>query len=297
MTERHFAFAEENPRLVNLGANRTPVADDFRTERGVLLVHGFASHCDNLRDLAQFFLDWGYTVFGFNYRSYTDLDSISRSLHDLLSRSVPAGLAHNQRLYAIGHSTGGLVLRRLLQVAPEPVPLRAVAMLGTPNDATLTVDLLRMLLRHIQLVSGFLSLPEAAALGGALIRELTKNDPPPCIIDRMNQVDATAPSQVPFVTVSGGGGPSGRFRVHRRRFWNEVANRRIQRMLGGGPNDGLVLDESVNLGSKVGSEAPLSRHLGQPAYGDWPQLDHSGLKESHIVALLVDEFFRTEVSS
>lgn len=139
----------------------------------VVLVHGLWMHGLAMALLARRLRRRGFSPYLHSYPTVRNgLDANARLLAEAIARFAPG-----RALDLVGHSMGGLVILRLLQLAPS-IPVRRAVLLGTPiRDSALA----RQLSRHAPL----------AALIGASMR------------DWLAQPVATAPPGVEFGLVAG----------------------------------------------------------------------------------------------
>lgn len=294
--KKFFVDPTRPPEIVYINEHRDAKLTDFARAPCILLLHGFASHCSTMDPLCQRLISNGFHVFGYNYRSYDSIKAISRCLCDLLDALIPGNLKKNRPfLDAIGHSMGGLILRDFVTRFQNLKYLRSVTMLGTPNNSTLDDRLIGYLIRHIQYVHAFFDPRVVLALSGDAAKELTKQDADErkdCFISQLNLLEERQGERIPYLTVAAGGGP--RLRLCKRRVIQRLINAKIQAILNDPRNDGLVVEASVDLRKCVSDGDLLQRyeHYNDRQYGDFVNLDHSGLLESQVVALMVMNFIR-----
>ncbi len=289
-----FAPKRRLPELVNLRDESAPRVEDFAAGRNILLLHGFGSHCNNLRALAKLFRDWGYEVFGFNYRSADSIGHSSAALGQLLDMLVPVSTyGDTARLHAIGHSMGGLVLRAFAQQSDATKYIRSVTMLGSPNEGALSSGLVKRLMQHVEYVSYVLDPDFSAIARGAAARELVRADDEngrECFLDGLNRRDVGRSLHCPYLSVAAGGGPQIGLRISKRSLRQRLINSQIQRILNDPRNDGLVSERSVDLRLFLANAPTPYSHFNDAQYVDFTHLDHSGLIESQVVATLVRRF-------
>lgn len=295
---KRLGLAKKTPELINFTDERSVVEKDFEQKPLLLITHGFGSHCENLKILAQRFDDWGYTVIAFNYRSYAKIADIAKSLADLLKILCPPEIiSSGPPIDAIGHSMGGLVLRSFILKEGGQQFIRRLAMLGTPNNATLkSSKIVKHMLRHVKHVSHVLDPSIASIARGMAAKELTKSDSSTGnmpFIDVLNGLQCLQQDSTPLLSIAAGGGPTEGLRVSKRRLVNALINKELQRILGDPRNDGLVIEKSVNLKAFLDCVDGTCEHCNDDHYADYYHLDHSGLVESQIVAGLVNQFFKS----
>lgn len=100
------------------------------TRSPVLLVHGLGRTPLSLMLLGRRLRREGFDPEFFGYYAFAEshrriLERLVRRLRALAADEMPVGL--------VGHSLGGLLLRQAIAHVPE-LPLRGLAMLGTPNQ-------------------------------------------------------------------------------------------------------------------------------------------------------------------
>ena len=92
----------------------------------VVFVHGAIVRGWEMNVLRRRFLRLGYRVRQFRYRSMTlGLDENVRRLHAFLTET------EGDTLHVVGHSMGGVLIRRVFEESPDPRPGRLVA-IGSP---------------------------------------------------------------------------------------------------------------------------------------------------------------------
>lgn len=113
-----------------------PGAGDY-----VVVVHGLSWYRDGIRPAAEFFHQQGYSVVTLHYRS-RQIGGIQEAV-DALRRAVSIGCVDPaRRVHFVGHSMGGIVIRRLLG-GWRPPGLGGVVVMGSPNQGTPLADAVR----------------------------------------------------------------------------------------------------------------------------------------------------------
>lgn len=299
-TSKKFFIGNQQPELINFKKRREVIPEDFLTNHTLLLVHGFASHFNNLEKMARAFSNLNYNVIGFNYRSYQDISNISQTLKDLLDFTVPEEALEKKLLIScVGHSMGGVVLRDFVLNHDGSKYVKSIVMLGSPNNSALDHELIKYLIRHIQFVSIFIDPNLAVASSGISAKQLTKQDNPThkeCFINKLNHTEATVDNEVAYLTIAAGGGPRANLRIHPQRYFRKYINNKIQKLLGDPKNDGLIVEKSVDLNQfiKRHNAHKLYPHYSHNEYRDYYDLDHSGLIESPVIIRLIDKFLNLE---
>ncbi|SCZ50148.1 esterase/lipase family protein [Thiohalomonas denitrificans] len=106
-------------------------------KESVVLVHGLWMTGAEMALLRRRLSRCGYRTYQFRYRSLRrDLSANAHRLHRFLA-TVPGDTVH-----LVGHSLGGLVIRKLFQQFPQQRPGRIVT-LGTPHNASAVARYLR----------------------------------------------------------------------------------------------------------------------------------------------------------
>ena len=297
--EKKFFIGNQQPELINYLKGREALPEDFVKEKSILLLHGFASHFNNMDMISKSFANLKYNVIGFNYRSYQDITDISQTLKDLLDHTVPKeAIEKGLLLHGVGHSLGGVVLRNFVLNNNGGQYLKSIVMLGSPNNSALDHELIKYLISHIQYVSIFIDPNLVVASSGISARQLTKHDKPmlkDCFINKLNEKEAITVNTVPYLTIAAGGGPRANLRIHPQKYLRKYINKKIQKLLGDPRNDGLIIEKSVDLNEilKNHNSTNTYSHYNDKQYRDYYDLDHSGLLESPIIVRLIDDFLNS----
>lgn len=105
---------------------------------GVVLLHGIWNYERRMRPVARALETAGYATLNLSYPSLSaTLDEIAHGLAPRIT-AFSAGLKGD--LHFIGHSLGGLVIRRTITLH-RPATLGKIIMIGTPNHGSETADL------------------------------------------------------------------------------------------------------------------------------------------------------------
>ena len=136
-----------------------------RAQSALLLVHGLGEHSGRYDSFARVLAEQGITVFSFDLRGHGrspgsrgDVDAFPRYLEDLLgmeaemARQVPGELPR----FLMGHSLGGLICIRRLQVFKGPY---AGAVISAPWLATAIPNWVRALGRFLGVALPTIPLP------------------------------------------------------------------------------------------------------------------------------------------
>ena len=114
----------------NIAVQDWPLDDGVRMRGVVLLVHGLGEHAGRHDALARQLNDWGFVVRGYDQHGHGKsggerggLPTDTRLLDDLADMvdSTRARMARNTPLILLGHSMGGLVAARFVQLAMRPI--------------------------------------------------------------------------------------------------------------------------------------------------------------------------------
>ena len=103
----------------------------------VLLLHGVLRTSRSTAPLAKMLRDHGINVVGLDYAS----TSLPIDKHAENLARVVASLDQAPTIHLVGHSMGGLVLRRYLAMDSHDRRVKRVVMLGTPNKGAELADL------------------------------------------------------------------------------------------------------------------------------------------------------------
>jgi pimeloyl-ACP methyl ester carboxylesterase len=245
------------------------------TMRMAVILHGFTADALYMVKLADFIRRHEFFCAFFEYNSYVGIEKPALSLAQKLSRLREPLEKHGYVFVA--HSMGGLVARCAAQRVATTVPgLRGIAQLGTPNAGTL-VGAKKTLLAISAIADVHDALGPANPFARSPVclsaRELTRSDSNG-FIDHLNNAER-AGSGVPVLSISGGlehleFGPSlnGGYRA-------QLANKSLQAMIGGRPNDGLVPETSSNITSVLGASGDRKH------WKDY--LEYSNTNHTHLV--------------
>jgi len=114
---------------------KTACVSRFSRGRPVVYLHGTAARAGSLAPMRLYMAARGHGVgYAFEYPTTADFDAVARSLARKLTRVVKrARLDADNPLTLVGHSLGGLIIRRYLQLYPGRHPVGRVNLLSTPN--------------------------------------------------------------------------------------------------------------------------------------------------------------------
>lgn len=289
-------MAEESISAVNSGDELLRVVDlqwvvgnDFTHQNVVILVHGFTANGKYLVKLGSFLNNNGFQALLFNYNSYRGISKAADSLADYLIRyeNQTSGLISKNRVYLIAHSMGGLVARGVVMNAKVKSMIRGIVMLGTPNGGCFShKKWLASLIEYGEYLSAVMPPASTPACKSAI--ELTKADLPTPFLSLLNNYWENSSNCPPTISISGG---RKYLEISKNNLRNFLANRALQRMMQGQENDGLVLENSVNLNSSV-RIGPTHQYTHFNNYPYYPDLNHSYLKDNQSLALEIIQWLR-----
>jgi pimeloyl-ACP methyl ester carboxylesterase len=251
----------------------------------IVLIHGFTASGQYLERFARFFQGHGATPAIFQYDSYTGIDEACRKL---LSRLAAVAQPISEvGLVLLGHSMGGLVARlaAVELTAPLRASLRAIVTIGTPNQGTLSHELVGHMLDWAETVSDPHPFARAAACRSSL--QLTRTDPEQ-LIDTLRAREA-AERRAPMLSVSGG--LAYLETTRRKGARDRMQNVLIQRLLKETPNDGLVAESSADL-RRLFPEVGDVHHIND--YDDYSTTNHTYLIRNQEVATRVLHWLRAQ---
>jgi pimeloyl-ACP methyl ester carboxylesterase len=279
--------AQRRRGLYRFDANRWAQPEDFDHQRAVILLHGFTADGDYLRTIGEFLEACGYRALTFEYNSLPGIEYAAKSFAECLSGfdGLSNCLLSRNRVLLVCHDMGGLVARAVVLRAHIRPLVRGMVMLGTPNDGCFPHDLmLGFLVEYGHHIAG--PLLGAQAESSMSAKQLTKRDRDGAkpYIDQLNDQWLNTSDWVPCLSVSGGMPHLEVFKSPRR---NRIANRAIQMFIGHSRNDGLVAESSVDMHAFMGDEAGGDRYRHLNSYTDYPDVNHTDLKENQSVAIEV----------
>jgi pimeloyl-ACP methyl ester carboxylesterase len=261
----------------------------------ILLIHGFTAHGERLKRLGSYLSEWfakerslpSALVVVYNYNSFSGIDSAAKTLRAKLLSYCPltkdgasdiSVLRNN--VVIVAHSMGGLVARHFAAMQPDFV--RALVMLGTPNDGVTTDRLLDLLVTVAESVTDS-PLPNLRLRSSRSRKQLTKRDGPPHLIDELHKRWANLPTRPRTLTVSGA---KPLLRLSDNHVFDALINRKIQSLMQGATNDGLVPELSVDMNLTVFTRsAPEYLHMND--YPEYSDTNHSHLVDNEYLARVV----------
>ena len=285
---------------------RRVVTKDFQTEADiVILIHGFTSHGEYMgEELAPYLRHENYQVFLFNYDSYRGILPAVNSLRELLEsyNNQTDRKISSKKIFLIGHSMGGLVARKFtIDDAKQKYSdrlIRGVVMLATPNNGVLQNRLSdqqwRKFTNHLIFVSEEIGgvFPQARTLGCKAVRELTKIDENNIVTTLNNEWKQMENDLPPSLSISGG---LNYLRFSKNQLREQIINRAIQRFICDDntelPNDGIVLESSVDLNSYINSLSGEYTHINN--YFEYRNTNHNTIHLQQIVSTRIQEWLQT----
>ncbi len=135
---RHFRWKHPLPASSpppQSGPKIGPTASSVPEGRPVVLLHGAGMRGLSMTPLARKLRATGRKVYLFTYRpSGLAFEAYARQLSDYLE-SIIGEMGH-RKFDAVGHSVGGLILRRFIAVHNDPVKIRRIITLGAPHGGS-----------------------------------------------------------------------------------------------------------------------------------------------------------------
>ncbi|MET3684130.1 pimeloyl-ACP methyl ester carboxylesterase [Alkalibacillus flavidus] len=108
----------------------------------VILIHGFFRSDRDMHDMAKYFKREGYDCYTPNLPlTFNEFDVIVSLVEDLVEAIVKSGLDKGEQIHLVGHSTGGLVIRKLLTETKYLDAIGRCVLVGTPNRGSQLADL------------------------------------------------------------------------------------------------------------------------------------------------------------
>lgn len=269
----------EGDELIRFNTELRAKGIDFEHANNVIFVHGFTAHGSYLSSLAKYFDDNGFNAFIFNYNSYRGIEKAAETLHALvagingLSKSDEAaqGIIEQRKFSLVCHSMGGLVARAFTYRNGACRFINRIVTLGTPHSGTLgNSEILDYFLKWSEFITE--AVPSITAKSCLSAQELTSSDHAPVLLDRL-QIGNPAAKDIPVLTISGG---KPWLDFGSNMLFNSACNRKLQRLLSPGQNDGLVSETSSSLQSSMFTHCLPSR-LHFRDYPEFSQMNHSNL--------------------
>jgi triacylglycerol lipase len=117
---------------------RTACTRRFRPVRPMVYLHGISARAGTVAPMRLYMAARGLgTGFAYEYETSPDIDGAAAGLSRRLDQVVQAvPPTPGNPLVLIGHSLGGLIIRRYLQLFPGRHPVKQVFLVSVPNTGT-----------------------------------------------------------------------------------------------------------------------------------------------------------------
>ncbi|WP_066377989.1 esterase/lipase family protein [Anabaena sp. CA = ATCC 33047] len=289
------------------GKYERAASEDFKTEADiVILIHGFTSHGEYMgQELVPYLYSENYQIFLFNYDSYKGILSAVRSLQELLETydNLTNQKIRSKKIFLIGHSMGGLVARQFtIDDAKKDNSdrfIKGVIMLATPNNGVLQNKLSnenwRNFVKYLISVSEEIGgvFPQARTLECVAVKELAKIDEYN-IIDKLNyEWEKMSCNLPPSLSISGGQN----YLEFTNKLIEGIINRGIQQLISDSntrcPNDGIVLECSVDMNSCISYPQQNQQYIHLNNYHEYSNTNHNTIHIQQIVSIKIVEWLQT----
>ncbi|GAA0451422.1 alpha/beta hydrolase [Alkalibacillus silvisoli] len=108
----------------------------------VILIHGFFRTDRDMKPMAEYLEKQGYDCYTPDLPlTFNEFDVIVTLVEDLLEAVVASGIGADEKVHLVGHSTGGLVIRKLLTDTNYLDYIGNCVLIGTPNRGSQLADL------------------------------------------------------------------------------------------------------------------------------------------------------------
>ncbi|WP_075981371.1 alpha/beta hydrolase family protein [Bacillus massilinigeriensis] len=108
----------------------------------VILVHGFNKSSRDMRHLERYLNSLGYHCFLPDLQlTYKEVEHATYDLAGYLEEVVKFNLKEDERIHLVGHSTGGLVIRKLLSDTKYSHQIGRCVLIATPNKGSKLADI------------------------------------------------------------------------------------------------------------------------------------------------------------
>lgn len=102
----------------------------------VILIHGFNKNSRDMRQLRRNLESLGYECFSPNLQlTYKEIEHAAFVLEGIL-KEITFNLKENERIHLVGHSTGGLVIRKLIVNTKYIEKIGRCVLIATPNNGS-----------------------------------------------------------------------------------------------------------------------------------------------------------------
>ena len=144
-------------------------------EKLVVLAHGFSRSSSDMSFLESYLSQKGYITYSAKLSTvYGTLDDCVQEL----KQQIDERAKHNTLIFLVGHSMGGLIIRKYLSQNIRPNIVRCV-LIATPNSGTKLANLAVSILRRLSIRDVIQSLNCLETNNQAILAPL--NEPPPDI--------------------------------------------------------------------------------------------------------------------
>lgn len=134
--ERENKMYEESEKdlfLVPELEKRIQVYKYGKSEKKVLLIHGWAGRGTQMYKIAEAFVDMGYETVSFDATAHGDSEGKTSAMTEFIPAVLEIEKRHGPFEFAIGHSLGGMVL---LNAVRDGFKVNRIALLGSGNSIT-----------------------------------------------------------------------------------------------------------------------------------------------------------------
>lgn len=108
----------------------------------VVLVHGFNKNSKDMRPLKQNLNSLGYDCFSPDLQlSFKEIEFSSFMLEGILEEMIKFNLEKNEKIHLVGHSTGGLVIRKLISETNYADKIGRCVLIASPNKGSKLADI------------------------------------------------------------------------------------------------------------------------------------------------------------
>lgn len=284
---RHLSIGDE---LIRWSTRKRALGVDFGHENNVIFVHGFTSHGSYMEELIQYFDDSGFRSFAFNYNSYRGIRNVAQTLFELLDGldEIALGVIRKNRVSFVCHSMGGLVVRAFTYISGASDFIRKIVTLGTPHVGTMQDSgLIDWFVKWGEFVTS--AMPGFSNKECLSLRELRGDDQPNPLLESLKQPNPTVDT-IPVLSASGG---HSRIELGSSSLVNYAANRYIQKVLGDGPNNGLVAEKSSNA-EGLRSTGCITNVRHYNSYSEYEKINHKNLTQNFALGLKLIKWLNSE---
>lgn len=103
----------------------------------VILVHGFNKNSKDMRPLEQNLQSFGYQCYSPDLQlTFKEIEFSSFALEKMLDEMVKIHLKKGEKIHLVGHSTGGLVIRKLISDTKYRDKIGRCVLIASPNKGS-----------------------------------------------------------------------------------------------------------------------------------------------------------------